>query len=135
MNRKAAFFVLTLIFMTSVIWPGWALSATVPETSPDKGLVIFYRPKKFSGSAIRFNVYHAEGSLGVLNSGTMVYGYFEPGQRQFWSQVISQDSITIDVKAGNVYFIKGDAKMGVYAGRPKFKEVDEATGRAEVGKL
>jgi len=135
MNRKAAFFVLTLIFATSVIWPDWVLSATVPETNPEKGLVIFYRPKKFSGGAIRFNINHAEGSLGVLNSGTMVYGYFEPGQRQFWSQVISQDSITIDVKAGNTYFVRGDAKMGVYAGRPKFQQVDEATGRAEVGKL
>ena len=135
MNRKTAFFILTLAFVASLTWPVSILSATVPETNPDKGLVIFYRPKKFSGGAIRFNVNHAEGSLGVLNSGTMVYGYFEPGQRQFWSQVISQDSITIDVRAGNVYFIKGDTKMGVYAGRPKFKVVDEATGRAEVKKL
>ena len=135
MNRKAAFFVLTLVFVASFTWPDWVLSATIPETNPEKGLVIFYRPKKFSGGAIRFSINHAEGSLGVLNNGTMVYGYFEPGQRQFWSQVISQDSITIDVKAGNIYFIKGDAKMGVYAGRPKFQQIDEATGRAEVGKL
>lgn len=135
MNRITAFFVLTLILITSVIWPDWALSATVPETNPEKGLVIFYRLKKFSGGAIRFNVNHAEGSLGVLNSGTMVYGYFEPGQRQFWSQVISQDSITINVQAGKVYFVKGDAKMGVYAGRPKFQQVNEATGRADVSKL
>ena len=135
MNRWTTLFVLSLAVVSSVIWPDWAMSATVPEANPEKGLVIFYRPKKFSGGAIRFNVNHAEGSLGVLNSGTMVYGYFEPGQRQFWSQVISQDSITINVKAGSVYFVKGDAKMGIYAGRPKFEQVDEATGRAAVSKL
>ena len=41
----------------------------------------------------------------------------------------------INVEAGKVYFVKGEAKMGVVAGRPKFMQVDEATGRAEVGKL
>lgn len=135
MIHKTVLLLLTAITAMLVIHPDLAVAATVPEINPDKGLVIFYRPKKFSGGAIRFNVNHAEGSLGSLNSGTMVYGYFEPGQRQFWSQVISQDSITIDVKAGNVYFVRGDAKMGVYAGRPKFNLVDEATGRAEVGNL
>lgn len=135
MIRKTVLFILTLAVAVSVSWTEWAVSATVPEIDPEKGLVVFYRPKKFSGSAIRFNVNHAQGSLGVLNSGTMVYGYFEPGQRQFWSQVISQDSITIDVKAGKVYFVKGVSKMGVYAGRPGFQQVDEATARAEISKL
>ena len=132
MFQRTAFFVLSLIVAISVMWSDSAVSASVPESNPDKGLVIFYRSKKFSGGAIRFNINHAQGSLGVLNSGTMVYGYFEPGQRQFWSQVISQDSITIDVKAGNVNFVEGEARMGVYAGRPKFRLVDEATGRAAV---
>ena len=135
MVQRTAFFVLSLVVAISMMWSDSAVSASVPESNPDKGLVIFYRSKKFSGGAIRFNINHAQGSLGVLNSGTMVYGYFEPGQRQFWSHVISQDSITIDVKAGNVYFVEGETKMGIYAGRPSFRPVDEATGRAAVSGL
>jgi hypothetical protein len=135
MIRKIQILVLASIVATLVIWPDLAVPATVPEIDPDKGLVIFYRPKKFSGGAVRFNINHAQGSLGILNSGTMVYRYFEPGPQQFWSQVISQDAIMVDVKAGGVYFVKGEAKMGALAGRPKFKQVDEVTGRAEVGKL
>jgi hypothetical protein len=52
-----------------------------------------------------------------------------------WSQVISQDSIMINVEAGKVYFVNGEAKMGVVAGRPKFTQMDEGTGRARVAKL
>jgi hypothetical protein len=130
---------LTLILASVVaalaIFPVPAVPATIPEADPEKGLVVFYRPKKMGGSAIRFNVNHSEGSLGVLNNGAVLYRYFEPGQHQFWSQVISQDSIMINVEAAKVYFVKGEVKMGVVAGRPKFRQVDQATGRAEVAKL
>lgn len=135
MVRNALRLILVPIVFASVIWPTLAVPATLPEVVPDKGLVVFYRPKRFTASAIRFNVNHAEDSLGILNNGTLLYRYFEPGQHQFWSQVISQDSIMVNVEADKVYFIMGEAKMGVVAGRPKFKLVDESTGRAEVAKL
>jgi hypothetical protein len=115
--------------------PQTAVTATVPEAKPDQALVIFYRPKKTAGSAIRFEVNYAQGSMGSLGNGTMLYRYFEPGQYQFWSQVISQDAITLNVEAGGVYFVEAETKMGVYAGRPKFARVDEATGRAGVARL
>jgi hypothetical protein len=41
----------------------------------------------------------------------------------------------INVEAGKVYFVNGEAKMGVVAGRPKFTQMDEGTGRARVAKL
>ncbi len=135
MIRETLMLVLVPIFAAFVIWPAPAVPATIPEVDPEKGLVVFYRPKKMGGSAIRLNVNHSEGSLGILNNGAVLYRYFEPGQHQFWSQVISQDSIMINVEAAKVYFVKGEVKMGVVAGRPKFRQVDQATGRAEVAKL
>lgn len=135
MIRETLMLVLVPMFAAFVIWPTPAVPATITEADPEEGLVVFYRPKRMGGSAIRFNVNHSEGSLGVLNNGAVLYRYFEPGQHQFWSQVISQDSIMINVEAAKVYFVKGEAKMGVVAGRPKFGQVDQATGRAEVAKL
>lgn len=126
---------LVVTILASTGWSGSANATTVPAVQPDKGLVIFYRPKKTAGSAIRFNVNHPQGSMGSLNNGTMLYQYFEPGVLQFWSQVISQDGITLNIEAGKTYFVRGDVQMGVFAGRPKFTPVDEARGRTDVSKL
>ena len=59
----------------------------------------------------------------------------EPGSNTFWSQVISSDSITIEVEEGKTYYIKGTTKMGVVAARPKFNLVDEKKALKELKKL
>ncbi len=135
MTRTARVLVIFTTFAMSLGWAVGTSAAVVPEIQPDKGLVVFYRPRKTAGSAIRFNVNYAQGSLGMFNNGTMLFNYFEPGEYHFWSQVISQDGITINVEPGKVYFVEGATKMGIYAGRPKFTLVDEAKGRKEVSRL
>jgi hypothetical protein len=52
-----------------------------------------------------------------------------------WSEVIAQDSIMINVEAGKIYFVRGETTMGVVVARPKFTQVDEATGTAAVANL
>ncbi len=111
------------------------LAAEVPQADSDKALVVFYRVKSFKGGAIRFNVQYAEGQIGTLGSGTYLYKQLEPGQYQFWSQVISQDSITLNVEAGKTYYVKGEAQIGVFAGRPKFTQVSESQAKADLAKL
>lgn len=129
-NLFLACIAITIAFSTS------PLSAVeVPQADPDKGLVVFYRVKSFKGGAIRFNVQHSQGVIGTLGNGTFVYTYLEPGQHQFWSQVISQDSITLTVEAGKTYYVKGEAKMGVYAGRPSFTQVSDTQAKADIAKL
>lgn len=70
--------------------PTLTIAANLPEAKADKALVIFYRLSGFKGKAIRFNLNHAEGSLGQLLSGTYLYKYLEPGEHKFWSQAISR---------------------------------------------
>ena len=41
----------------------------------------------------------------------------------------------IGVEAGKVYFFRGETTMGVVVARPRFTQVDEATGRAAIGGL
>ena len=110
-------------------------AAEVPQADSDKALVVFYRVKAFKGGAIRFNVQYSEGLIGTLGSGTYLYKQLEPGQYQFWSQVISQDSITLNVEAGKTYYVKGEAQMGVFAGRPKFTQVSESQAKADLAKM
>jgi hypothetical protein len=112
-----------------------SLAAEVPQVDSDKALVVFYRVKNFKGGAIRFNVQYPEGLIGTLGSGTYLYKQLKPGQYQFWSQVISQDSITLNVEAGKTYYVKGEAQIGVFAGRPKFTQVSESQAKADLAKL
>ena len=100
-------------------------AANIPQVEAGKGLVVFYRTDKFAGGAIRFNLNHASGTLGQLLRGTYLYKSLDPGEHTFWSQVISQDSITIVVKAGKTYYVEGVVNMGLLAGRPNFNQVSK----------
>ena len=111
------------------------MSAEVPQADPEKGLVVFYRVKMFKGGAVRFNVHHAQGVIGTLTNGSFFHTYLEPGQHTFWSEVISQDSVSLNVEAGKTYYVKGETKLGVYTGRPRLVEVPESTAKADLAGL
>ena len=121
--------------MTFALVSERSVSAQVPEADPDKGLVVFYRVPDFKGGAIRFNVQHSDGVIGTLTNGSFFYKSLEPGQHTFWSQVISQDSITLTVEAGKVYYVKGETKLGIYAGRPRLTQVSETQAQADLASL
>ena len=112
-----------------------SMSAEIPEADPDKGLVVIYRVKNFKGGAVRFNVHHSDGVIGTLTNGSVLYTYLEPGQHTFWSQVISQDSVTLTVEAGKIHYVKGETKIGIHAGRPRLTQVSENEAKAELAKL
>ena len=126
----------TLILLVSV-QPAWP--ASVPSTKPDKGLVVFYRLKKAKGAAIRFEITDASAkSLGNLSNGSMIYEYLEPGQHTFRARspsVDGSDSITLDVAAGDVYYVQGEILWGFPAGRPKFSQKAESQAVADIKKL
>ena len=102
-------------------------TAQIPEPEEGKGLVVFYRQKKFSGGAVKFSVKDSDKTYGQLTNGSVVNAQVEPGERTFWSQVISSDAITLTIEEGKVYYIKATVKTGVLAGSPKFSQVDEKT--------
>jgi hypothetical protein len=115
--------------------PESALPAQVPQADADKALIVFYRVKNFKGGAIRFNVHSAQGVIGTLTNGSFLYTQVEPGQHTFWSEVISQDSVTLTVEAGKTYYVRGETKLGIYAGRPRLVEVPESQARADLSTL
>ena len=135
MNKIKIYICLAFLLAGSSSFSTLTIASGLPEAKPDKGLVIFYRLSAFKGKAIRFNLNHAEGSLGQLLSGTYLYRYLEPGEHKFWSQAISQDSITIIVEAGNKYYVKGEVAMGVFAGRPQFTQISESDALADLNNL
>ena len=73
--------------------------------------------------------------IGSLTNGSMMFRDVDPGQYGFSSQVITGDSLSLTVEAGKIYFVQGTVRMGVYAGRPKFTVVEEATARQAIANI
>ena len=126
---------LLFVFISASLWISSATPADLPQLETGKGLVVFYRLGKFGGGAIRFNLNHSEGFMGQLLNDTWLYKSATPGEHTFWSQAISQDSITIKVEAGKTYYVKGVVKMGLVAGRPTFIQVNDEEGLRDLAGL
>lgn len=72
--------------------------------------------------------------MGQLTSGAVLQKVVNPGTNTFWAQAISQDAITIQAQAGQTYFVRGDVRVGIYAGRPQFTQVSAAQAQKEMSR-
>lgn len=111
MYLKSATALLLLLALLLTLKTDRAFSATVPSAQTDKGLVVFYRVKRAKGAAIRFQITDMSGaSVGNLSNGTMIYQYYQPGQKTFdvrTPSVDGSDLITLNIVAGETYFVHG----------------------------
>lgn len=127
----------TLVTLTG-IGTGPVLAADLPKAQSDKGLVVFYRAKSMKGGAVHLLIRTSEGAAGNLTNGSMFYHYYEPGQRTFdvsTPSVAGSDLISLDIKAGQAYYIRGEILMGWPVGRPKLSQESESAARKAVSKL
>lgn len=106
-----------------------------PEVPPDKGLVYFYREKKFVGGMISYNVKENGQVIGAIANGTYFFVFAEPGSHTYTASTESESSRTIDVQAGKTYYIECGIEMGVLAGRPSLKIASEAEGKSVLPSL
>ena len=135
---KKIFVCLILLSVSISMYLTPAFSASLPEVEPDKGLVVFYRSKSMKGAAIHMLIKSSDGAAGNLTSGSMFYHYYEPGQRTFdvsTPSVAGSDLITLDIKAGETYFVRGEIMMGWPRGRPRLSRVQESKALQDIGKL
>jgi len=80
----------------------------------------------------------AKGSIGFLSNGTFLHQDLEPGNHTFTVRAPSvngQDSITLNVEAGKIYYVKGEILWGWPAGRPKFAQMSESQAKADLEKF
>ncbi len=103
----------------------YELAAQAFQPEEGKGMVVFYRKKKFAGSAIAFNVQDSQRTYGNLRNGDVIKVSVEPGEHTYYSKVFREDAITLNVAEGEVVYVKASIRAGYYAGRPKFELMDE----------
>ena len=139
MFSRFATALLLLLALLLTMQTDQVFSATVPTADPDKGLVVFYRVKRAKGAAMRFQISDISGvSIGSLSNGTMFYQYFEPGQKTFdvrTPSVSGSDLITLNIVAGETYYVQGEILWGWPAGRPKFSRPSESQALSDIKKI
>ncbi len=132
---------LTRVTMLAFCLMGMALpmlpasAAEIPEIKEDQALIVFYRTKSTGGAAIRFHIKHGSEPIGALPNGSVLSRYVDPGQHVFTSEVVTGDSLSLTVEAGEIHFVRGTVKMGLYAGRPTFTVVSEEKARKAIAKI
>lgn len=102
-------------------------------TQTDKAAVYIYRDEGF-GAAVKMSVLIDGVAVGATAAHSYIYKELSPGQHVIVSKAENETSLAIDVKAGQVYFVWQEVKLGFGSARSALHLVDEAKGRAGVQK-
>ena len=100
-----------------------------------KGQIVFFRPSKFVGGAVGFKVREGTTELGKLRSGNYFVAAVDPGTHEYTVHSEAKDVLTLEVEAGETYYVQGTISMGVMVGRPNLAPSDEATFTGMAAKL
>jgi len=112
-----------------------AVQAAIGTPPPGKALVVFFREKKFAGSALRYKVREGETELGKLGSGTYFVAAVDPGQHTYVVHSEAKDVTNIEAEAGETYFLIGTVTMGFMAGHPNLSPSDAAAFETMLPKM
>lgn len=103
----------------------------------DQGLVYVYRPSSVLGMGVYYDIHVTNPTNPDLIAGELVNGsYVEVdvpvGENEIWGRTESKSSVTLDVKNGETYCIKGGVGIGFLVGRPNLEIVDMQTCQTEI---
>jgi hypothetical protein len=96
---------------------------TIEIPQKNQSLVYIYRPSSFMGAAMSYDIHvkNANGSdkvIGSLSNGGYLKYITKPEKVELWAKTEDKSSVTLDMKAGTMYCVKGELGMGIIVGRP-----------------
>lgn len=115
-----------------------AAAATAAAPAGGEATIVFFRPKKMVGALVGFKVREdsTDGKeLGKLRNGTYFEAKVAPGTHRYVVHSEAKDVLTMEVEAGETYYVQGTLGMGVMAGRPNIAPSDKATFESMKDKL
>lgn len=108
--------------------PSLDTKAKAFQADPEGAIVYVYRNEKLGG-AVRMDVLLNNQFLGETRTGYFMWLQLPPGEYTLTSRAENSDQIDLDVEAGEVYYVRQEANMGVTYSRIKLHLVDAATGQ------
>ena len=103
----------------------------------DYAVIYFYRPSSFVGSAIGYKIrLDDETMIGKVRNGEKFeFKTKDFGKHVFWGKTETQESVVIDIKKGQEYFVRCGIKMGAAVGRPEMNLVENYMGISEYDEM
>ncbi|MBK3516022.1 DUF2846 domain-containing protein [Carboxylicivirga marina] len=104
------------------------------EKNPEKAVVYVYRTGRVVGAAGQIQVKIDGIEAGGTGPGTFFRWELKPGTYSFMSSTAESSKVVeLNLKAGEHYFLRQDARVGISSGRVTLVEKDEKTGMNEMG--
>lgn len=111
------------------------IRAAIGPADASTGKVVFFRPSRFAGAAVGFKVREGETELGKLRNGRFFSLDVEPGTHEYTVHSEAKDVTTLEIEAGETYFVEGRMNMGFMVGRPNLTPSGVEAFEAALAKL
>lgn len=100
--------------------------AVIAAPAPGTGQVVFFRPSKYVGWAIRCTVREDGKMVGRVGNGDYFVLPATPGAHRFTTKTESTDTLNVEVEPDETTYVKCAIGMGVMAGRPNLSPATAA---------
>jgi len=121
--------ILVILLFSACAPVDYSQEAVYPEATPDQALVYFYRTPGFIGSTYRFNVLEKKKIVGAMAQDSYFYLFTSPDEHVFSvddGNLEQGESITMNLQAGQTYYVRVDIEYEVFGGKPVFTVVNKA---------
>jgi predicted small lipoprotein YifL len=113
----------------ATLGPAYTPDSNAPK---DQATVYVYRQPGFVGGAVAYTVSANGKEVSTLPSGGYFVYHSPPGEVEFSAKTEAHTSVTVDAKAGEVYYVKGTVGVGVFVGHPHLVLVEKDVGEKEI---
>lgn len=107
-----------------------------PQPNSEKGIVYFYRNKKFVGSLVSYKIYDTYNGkkvlIGGIDNGTYFFYHANTGKHLFRVDDVKR---SINVKADKTYYIRVNIEMGAFSGQAVLTIMRNIEGESAVQSL
>src|SRR5262249_8046180 len=101
-------------------------SSRVGAPPAGKGQIVFFRPNAV-GVLLTFSVHEGDKGVVKLPSNTYAVIPVDPGAHTYIIESEAKDTLTLEVEAGETYYVKQTMGMGLIVGHPHLNLSDQGS--------
>lgn len=102
------------------------------KPAPDEVLIYYYRPSKFIGGGVYYDVEENKNVVTTLYNGGYYSHRTTPGEKHVEASTEGKSELFFTAEKGKTYFVRGKVDVGILMGRPSLKLVPEEKALKEL---